>query len=70
MPLMAKKKPASDGHSKTTKSYRFSDDILKLLDTLSKKQRRTKTTIIEMALEEFGRKHEEWPLKPDDKPNP
>lgn len=64
IPRMAKKQPANDRHKKHSTSFRFRDEILELLELLSDKQRRTKTTVMEIALEKLGVEEGLWPLPP------
>lgn len=61
MPFMAKQKPRPDRHLKRTASFRLNDAILRALDSLAERERRTKTVIIEMALEEYLAKAGLWP---------
>lgn len=65
--FMAKKEKAPGRRKKVTTSFRLDDAHAELLNLIADSQRRSKTTVIEIALEELGRKEGLWPLPPETK---
>lgn len=61
MLCMTSKKPRPEIRPRPQMSFRLSERHLSVMEAMSEQQRRTKTTIIEMAIEKLAAENGLWP---------